>query len=170
MHSTRHAVHGSSRDRADREPAATYRWNPVNQANRSEAGENGPRVLLVEDNEDNRIIYSTILRHYGYDVAEAATGPDALEQARQLHPDIILMDISLPGMDGWTVTRHLKDDPATRGIVIVAITAHALPEDHQKAQELGCASFLPKPVRPRRVLEEVQRLVGDHRDGAGPTV
>jgi len=125
-------------------------------------GPDSTLVLLVEDNDDNRAIYSTILRHYGYAVEEVTSGIDALETARELHPAVILMDISLPGMDGWTVTKHLKDDPETEDIIIVAITAHALPEDHRRAQELGCAAFLPKPVRPRRVLEEVDRLTGNH--------
>jgi two-component system, cell cycle response regulator DivK len=118
-------------------------------------------ILLVEDNDDNRAIYSTILRHYGYTVEEVTTGPQALEVARRVLPDLILLDISLPEMDGWTVAERLKGDEATRGIVIVALTAHALPEDQRRAQELGCDAFLPKPVRPRRVLEEVERLTAE---------
>jgi two-component system, cell cycle response regulator DivK len=117
-------------------------------------------VLLAEDNEDNRVIYSTILRHYGYRVQEVATGPEALEAARSCPPDAVILDISLPGLDGWTVAARLKDDPATQDVAILAVTAHAFPEDEQRARALGCDAFLRKPARPQRVFEEVQRLIG----------
>lgn len=115
-------------------------------------------ILLAEDNEDIQAIYSTILRRSGYRVEVATTGDEALEAARALHPDAIILDISLPGIDGWTVAARLKEDPATRDLLILAVTAHALPDVSRKAQELGCAGFLAKPVRPRRVLEEIQSL------------
>jgi two-component system, cell cycle response regulator DivK len=117
-------------------------------------------VLLAEDNEDNRLIFSTVLRHYGYRVQEVATGPEALEAVRSCPPDALVLDISLPELDGWTVAARLKDGPATRDVPILAVTAHAFPEDEERARALGCDAFLRKPARPQRVFEEVQRLIG----------
>jgi CheY-like chemotaxis protein len=86
----------------------------------------GKTVLLVEDNEDNRIVYSTILRHFGYTVTEALNGEEGISKARAERPDLILMDISIPIIDGWEATQVLKHDPATNDIPIIALTAHAL--------------------------------------------
>lgn len=120
-------------------------------------------VLIAEDNDDNRIVYSTMLEHYGYRVVYTEDGSEVQRLAEKEKPSVILMDISLPGMDGWTATQLLKDDPDTAGIPVIAITAHALSEDRKKAQEVGCDGYLSKPVEPRRVLEEVQRFVEDGR-------
>ena len=120
----------------------------------------GQTVLLVEDNEDNRIIYSTVLRHQGYGVVEAFDGARAIELARSVLPDIILMDISIPEIDGWEATKILKADESTSAIPIVALTAHALAADRARAERVGCDGYLAKPVEPRRVVEEVQRLLG----------
>lgn len=122
-----------------------------------------PLVLLVEDNLDNRAIYRTMLEHAGYPVIEAADGRSALQLARSERPDLILMDIAIPEVDGWTVTRILKEDPATAGIPIIALTAHALQEDRLKAVEAGCDGYLAKPVAPRDVVDEVARFVGSPR-------
>lgn len=121
---------------------------------------NGKRVLIVEDNEDNLVVYRTILEHVGYHVSEARDGSEGFERAQSEHPDVVLMDISIPKVDGWEVTRQLKADDATRDIAVVALTAHALDEDREHAEEVGCDGYLPKPVEPRRVVEEVQRLIG----------
>lgn len=117
-------------------------------------------VLLVEDNEDNLVVYRTILDHVGYNVLEARDGEEGVRRARQEHPDLILMDISIPKIDGWEATRRLKADQATRDIPIIALTAHALEEDRERALAAGCDGYLAKPVEPRRVVEEVQRFVG----------
>ncbi|MEP6620639.1 MAG: response regulator [bacterium] len=117
-------------------------------------------VLLVEDNEDNRIIYSTVLRHLGYDVIEAQDGVSALAIARSALPDIILMDISIPEMDGWEATRILRQDPATQDIPVIALTAHALAGDREKAVKIGFAAYLAKPVEPKIVAAEVRRWIG----------
>lgn len=117
-------------------------------------------VLLVEDNEDNRIVYATMLEHFGFEVVEAGNGEDALAMARNGRPDIILMDISIPGIDGWTATERLRADPETRGIPVIAVTAHALPEHRERAKSLGCEGFLTKPCPPRRLLAEVRRVIG----------
>jgi len=120
----------------------------------------GQRLLLVEDNEDNRTIYSTVLRYLGYEVIEAVDGLQAVALARSEHPDLILMDISIPGMDGWEATRVLRQDPATREIPIIALTAHALPDDRKRATEVGFTSYLAKPIEPNAVVAEVRRLLG----------
>ena len=128
----------------------------------------GQTVLLVEDNEDNRIIYSTVLRHVGYGVVEALDGVRAIELARSVKPDIILMDISIPEIDGWEATRILRQDPDTRDIPIVALTAHALADDRERATALGFSAYLAKPVEPRAVVAEVRRWIGEGT-GARPT-
>lgn len=127
---------------------------------------NGKTVLLVEDNEDNRIVYSTILRHFGYSVTEALNGEEGIAKARAEHPDLILMDISIPVIDGWEATQVLKHDPQTREIPIIALTAHALASDREKAMEVGCDGYLAKPCEPRAVVAEVQRFLGKN-DGSG---
>ena len=121
---------------------------------------NSPTILLVEDNEDNRRIYVTILAHAGYRVLEAVDGEAALSVARAELPDMILMDVSIPKIDGWEATRRLKADPATSGIPIVALTAHALASDREKAMDVGCDGYIPKPAEPRLILAEVERRVG----------
>jgi two-component system cell cycle response regulator DivK len=114
-------------------------------------------VLLVEDNEDNRIIYATALRYAGYDVLEAVTGTEGVHEARTHLPDLILMDISVPELDGWEATAILKADPATKHIPIVAVTAHALPGDRERSMEAGCDGYLAKPIPPATLLAEVDR-------------
>jgi CheY-like chemotaxis protein len=118
-------------------------------------------VLLVEDNEDNLVIYSTILRHSGYTVIEARDGQAGIDAAHAEHPDIILMDVSIPLIDGWEATRRLKADPATASIPIIALTAHALAADQQKAVDAGCDGYIPKPAEPRVVLAAVRRQLGE---------
>ncbi|HEX8905519.1 MAG TPA: response regulator [Longimicrobiaceae bacterium] len=118
-------------------------------------------VLLVEDNEDNRTVYRTILEHFGYKVTEARNGEDGVRMAREEHPDLILMDISIPLIDGWEATRILKSEPGTSHIPIIALTAHALATDRAKAAEVGCDGYLAKPCEPRRVVAEVQRFIGE---------
>lgn len=117
-------------------------------------------VLLVEDNEDNRIVYQTILEYRGYRVHEATNGEEGLRLARQTRPDAILMDISIPIIDGWTATEMLKQDPETADIPVIALTAHALAEDREKAREVGCAGYLAKPCEPRKVVAEIERVIG----------
>ena len=117
------------------------------------------RILLVEDNDDNLSVYRAILEHTGFEVMEARDGEAGVKQARSGQPDLILMDISLPGLDGFEATRILKTDPATRHIPIIALTAHALDEDRERARDVGCDGFLAKPIEPRRVVREVERFL-----------
>lgn len=125
-------------------------------------------VLLVEDNEDNRIIYATALRFAGYFVVEATTGPEGVRHAREDLPDLILMDISIPELDGWEATALLKADPATRHIPIVAVTAHALPEDENRSVAAGCDGYLAKPIAPARLIAEVDRRFGRTKPSYNP--
>lgn len=117
------------------------------------------RILLVEDHEDNRNIYRTILEHYGYEVLVATDGQTGLRLAREAQPDLVLMDLSIPVVDGWEATRLLKLDESTRAIPVIALSAHALEEDRVRAREAGCDGYLAKPVEPRKVLAEVARFL-----------
>jgi two-component system, cell cycle response regulator DivK len=121
------------------------------------------KILLVEDNEDNRIIYRLTLAHFGYEVIEAGDGDSGVRMAREMGPDLILMDVSIPGIDGWEATRILKADQRTAHVPIVALTAHALASDRERAEEVGCDGYLAKPVEPRRVVEEIERVLGEPR-------
>jgi two-component system, cell cycle response regulator DivK len=117
-------------------------------------------VLLVEDNEDNRIIYATALRYAGYEVLEATTGTEGVYMARTNRPDLVLMDISVPELDGWEATTILKADPTTSHIPIIAVTAHALPGDRERSLAVGCDGYLAKPIPPAMLLAEVDRRFG----------
>ena len=117
-------------------------------------------VLLVEDNADNRAIYTDVLEHAGYRVVTAADGEAGVHLACELHPDLILMDISMPVMDGFLATRLLRADPGTRDIPIIAVTAHAMEGDRETALHSGFDGYLAKPVSPRMVLGEVRRRLG----------
>lgn len=119
-------------------------------------------ILLVEDNSDNRVIYSRALEYFGYTVLEALDGEEAIRIARASLPDLILMDISIPRVNGWDVTKILLGDESTKHIPIVALTAHALPSDRARGAELGFARYLTKPIEPRRVIEEIQRVLAGH--------
>jgi two-component system, cell cycle response regulator DivK len=129
--------------------------------------QNQKTVLLVEDNEDNLVVYRTILEHVGFRVIEARDGEEGVRQARKFKPNLILMDISIPKIDGWEATQQLKSDQDTRAIPIIALTAHALEEDRQKAIQAGCDGYLAKPVEPRRVVQEVERFVGPAKAASG---
>ena len=120
----------------------------------------GQSILLVEDNEDNRIIYATALRYAGYEVIEAITGTEGVHQARAKLPDLVLMDISVPELDGWEATAILKADPSTRHIPVIAVTAHALQGDEDRSLEAGCDGYLAKPIPPAALIAEVDRRFG----------
>jgi len=119
----------------------------------------GPLVLVVDDYQDAREMYAEYLTFSGFRVAEAANGVDAVQQATTLSPDIILMDLSLPGMDGWEATRRIKLDERTSHIPIIALTGHALPGVSTSAKDAGCDAFIIKPCLPDAVVGEVRRLL-----------
>jgi CheY-like chemotaxis protein len=125
------------------------------------------RILLAEDNEDNRTIYRTILEHSGYTVVEAQDGEAAVRLAAEERPDLILLDISMPLLDGWEAARQIRDNTDIPRVPIVALTAHALQQDRAKAIAEGFDSYLAKPVEPRRVVEEVRRLLDGGTEGTG---
>jgi CheY-like chemotaxis protein len=116
-------------------------------------------VLLVEDNPHNRKIFSGMLTHSGFKVVEAEDGHQALAAMQKLLPDIILMDLSIPGVDGWEVTRRLKADERTKVVPIIALTAHAMRGDEDRAREAGCDYYLAKPISPKKVVEEVRKIL-----------
>ena len=117
-------------------------------------------ILLVEDNVHNRRIFTGVLTHAGFEVIEAEDGAKALDLAATRRPSLILMDLSIPIVDGWECTRRLKADTATRSIPIIALTAHAMRGDEDRAREAGCDGYLAKPISPKRVVEEVRRMLG----------
>ena len=119
-----------------------------------------PKILLVEDNEDNRDMLARRLTRKGYEVALAVDGGEGVAQAAALMPDIILMDMSLPVLDGWEATRQIKADPATQNIPIIALTAHAMAGDRDKAVAAGCNDYDTKPVDLPRLLEKIEVLLG----------
>jgi two-component system, cell cycle response regulator DivK len=118
-----------------------------------------PLVLVVEDYQDAREMYSAYLQFSGYRVAEATNGLEAIEKTIELMPDIILMDLALPKMDGWEATRRLKSDERTRRIPIVALTGHALAGHAEGARQAGCDSFVTKPCLPDALVAEIQRML-----------
>jgi two-component system, cell cycle response regulator DivK len=122
--------------------------------------QDGALVLVVEDYEDAREMYAEYLRFAGYRVAEARNGLEALEKAAELMPDIILMDLALPKLDGWEATRRLKVNERTRTIPIVALTGHALAGHAEGAREAGCDSFVTKPCLPDALVAEIERMLG----------
>ena len=118
-----------------------------------------PTILLVEDNLHNRKIFQGVLAHAGFHVVEAEDGGKALAAVAHERPDLILMDLSIPVVDGWECTRRLKADPSTRSIPIIALTAHAMRGDEERARGAGCDGYLSKPISPKRVVEEVRRVL-----------
>ena len=118
-----------------------------------------PLILVVDDYQDAREMYAEFLQFSGFRVAEARNGNEAVAQAFALRPDLILMDLSLPGMDGWEATRVLKADDRTRHIPVVALTGHALAGASEGARKAGCDSFVTKPCLPDDLVVEVRRML-----------
>jgi two-component system cell cycle response regulator DivK len=119
------------------------------------------KILLVEDNEMNRDMLSRRLERRGYEMAIAVDGREGLEVAQSELPDLVLMDMSLPKLDGWEATRQLKGNEATGGIPVIALTAHAMAGDREKALEAGCDDYDTKPVDFKRLLGKIQALLGE---------
>ena len=121
--------------------------------------QNSPLILVVDDYQDAREMYAEYLQFSGFRVAEARNGNEAVAQAFSLRPDLILMDLSLPGMDGWEATRLLKADDRTKHIPVVALTGHALAGASEGAKKAGCDSFVTKPCLPDDLVIEVRRML-----------
>jgi len=119
------------------------------------------KILVVDDNEDNREILVFRLQQLGFEVLVASNGKEAIETASQAKPDVILMDLRMPVMDGWEATRAIRQTEWGKDLPVVAITAHAMEEDRRRALTAGCNEFIPKPVMDYSVIHEtIQRLVG----------
>ena len=119
-------------------------------------------VLLVEDDAETRLAYRMLLEHAGWSVDEAGDGLQALRMVNGVLPSVVVIDISIPGVDGWEMARRLKLDERTRDVPLLLVTGHSLDEDRRRARDLGCAGYLVKPVAPLRLVEEVERLVERH--------
>jgi two-component system cell cycle response regulator DivK len=117
------------------------------------------RILVVEDQEDNRQILRDLLGSVGFEMVEAGDGAEALVQVAKQRPDLILMDIQLPVMDGYEATRRLKSDPATKSIPIIVVTSYALSGDEGKAKAAGCDAYVTKPYSPRQLLAKVKEFL-----------
>jgi two-component system cell cycle response regulator DivK len=123
------------------------------------------KILLVEDNEMNRDMLSRRLQRRGHEVLTAVDGETGLAMTRSELPALVLMDMSLPGIDGWEATRQLKADPATRAIPVIALTAHAMAGDREKSLAAGCDDFDTKPIELDRLLGKIAALVKGDRQG-----
>jgi two-component system, cell cycle response regulator DivK len=128
------------------------------------ADKGGPAlVLVVDDFRDNREMYAEYLSHAGFRVAEAADGAEAVRLATEMRPDLVVMDLALPGMDGIEATRRIKKNPQTRRIPILALTGHALVKVAAQAREVGCDAFVTKPCLPNALAREIRRILGRRR-------
>lgn len=119
------------------------------------------RILVVEDHEDNRRILRDLLTSAGYEMVEAVTGEEGVAMAEMHRPDLILMDIQLPELNGYEATRRIKADPALRPIPIIAVTSYALSGDDVMAYEAGCAGYITKPFSPRQLLAKIREYLAD---------
>jgi CheY-like chemotaxis protein len=124
-----------------------------------------PKILLVEDNEMNRDMLSRRLIRSGYEVVLALDGAQGVALASSEAPDVVLMDMSLPVLDGWEATRRLKSDPITRTLPVIALTAHAMAGDEEKARQAGCDDFDTKPVEYTRLLSKIEGLLQKRKAG-----
>jgi CheY-like chemotaxis protein len=126
------------------------------------------KILLVEDNEMNRDMLSRRLERRGYQVVIAVDGQQGVDMARSEKPDLVLMDMSLPVLDGWEATRRLKADADTRAVPIIALTAHAMAGDREKAMEAGCDDYDTKPIELPRLLGKIEEQLGKAGKSAAP--
>jgi len=117
------------------------------------------RILVVEDQADNRKIIRDVLRGTDYEIIEAENGEEALAAIGKQRPDLILMDVQLPIMDGYTATRRIKADPALRSIPVIAVTAYALSGEEKKARAAGCEDYVPKPYSPRQLMAKIRQYM-----------
>ena len=118
-----------------------------------------PKILIIEDTENNRVLLTRRLKPRGYDIVTAEDAERGLAIVPTERPDLILMDVGLPGMDGWAATRQLKSDATTVGIPVIALTAHAMQGDREKATEAGCDDYETKPIDFARLFEKIERLL-----------
>ncbi len=128
----------------------------------------GETILVVEDNPMNMELVADILENHGYTVVKVTTGADAIPQVREILPDLVLMDIQLPGLDGLTVTSILKDSPDTREIPVIALTAHAMRGDEEKARQAGCDGYVSKPINTRELPITISNFLAQRNQDTNP--
>ena len=126
------------------------------------------KILLVEDNEQNRYLATFLLEQRGHEIVHAESGPRGLELAAAIRPDLILLDIQLPGMDGHAVARALKRDPALKAIPIVAVTSYAMAGDREKVLAAGAEGYIEKPIDPETFAAEVERFLPPAQEESAP--
>ena len=119
------------------------------------------KILIIEDTENNRVLLTRRLKPKGYDIVTAESAEQGLSMIEAERPDLILMDVGLPGMDGWEATRVLKSKPESKGIPVIALTAHAMQSDREKAVEVGCDDFETKPIDFNGLFQKIERLLGN---------
>jgi CheY-like chemotaxis protein len=124
-----------------------------------------PKVLLIEDHEQNRYLATFLLEKHGYAVVSASDGRAGIELAKTVEPGLILLDIQLPLMDGYTVARELRSDPALRNIPIIAVTSYAMVGDREKSLAAGCNGYLEKPINPDTFVTEIERFLPPNQKG-----
>jgi CheY-like chemotaxis protein len=117
------------------------------------------KILLIEDNEQNRYLATFLLEKHGYTIIPASDGPQGIELASQIHPQLILLDIQLPTMDGYSVARELRNNPALKNIPIVAVTSYAMTGDREKTIAAGCNGYIEKPINPETFVTEIDRFL-----------
>jgi two-component system, cell cycle response regulator DivK len=127
-----------------------------------------PLILIVDDNIDAREMYGMYLQHEGFRWAEAVNGRDAITQTKNERPSLILMDATMPRMDGWEAVRLLKEDAATRNIPLIMLTAHAFDEHRDRAKQAGADAFLAKPVLPDQLTKEIRRILAGANQSLSP--
>lgn len=116
------------------------------------------KILVIEDNQDNRELITFILEHAGHEISSAVDGVEGIEAAKEQQPDLILLDLALPEMDGWEVAKKLKSDPTTSDITLVALTAFTAPHDKRRAMEAGCDAYYSKPINAATFPGEISKL------------
>lgn len=126
------------------------------------------KILIIEDTENNRVLLTRRLRPRGHEIVTAEDAEGGLAMVPTVQPDLILMDVGLPGIDGWSATRQLKAIPASRQIPVIALTAHAMETDREKAIEAGCDDYETKPIDFTRLFEKIDRLLGNGPPPAVP--
>jgi two-component system cell cycle response regulator DivK len=118
-----------------------------------------PKILIIEDNEENRDALSRRLQRRGFEVIFAVDGLEGMEKVRNEKPDLVLMDMNMPKLDGWEATRQLKTDEATREVPVIALTAHAMAGDRERALEVGCVDYHTKPVELAKLLAQIEAIL-----------
>ena len=126
-----------------------------------------PKILVIEDNEKNLYLVSFILEKNGYEIIQARDGQEGIEKARQEKPALILLDIQLPGLDGYAVARELRNDPALADVPIVAVTSYAMVGDRERILAAGCVGYIEKPINPETFVAEVEQYMPVRPSGGG---